>query len=213
MIDGSRIALDLIYETLRYNLSTDLGISGSSIYIASPDHMYINERTEEINNRDDTRFPCITIEPYRSKLVSTQHNPHQIYGEKAITGISEYWYSDLRAEEVHYFTIETSTKYDWRKYNHLMMLFFNKHKNGMTLINDVLPNNYKDSFSIWQERDTIFDLQNAPFRSTFKINIHYSIFIRDDKYRVNQFITDVSYNMDQLVTGNTEVILTPQVEG
>lgn len=214
MILAERIAQELVYNTLQIRLSEDIGISSGKIYLMSPDSLYVNERTEETNNLDSSRFPCISVTPYSQSYIWTQHNPVKVLDYDYVNMLSgqvKSYVSDLIIKENILLSIETTTKRDWRKYHDLMNRFFQKYRCGMTLVEDVFQT--KESMHIIMGKDTNFDLTHAPFCSLFSMNVYYRMYSEEIKYFVNSIRTNLNtqdYN-NNVPTGNvisTEIITT-----
>ncbi len=181
-----RITIDLVNETLVENLKdyTGIGDVTGKIYLMSPDPLFVNERTEEIDNIDDTKYPCITIEPYETKMITTQNNPVKIIDNSSLnsTGTVKVWTSDLLLQQTTYFTLECTTKKEFRLYHELMIRFFQKYRNGMILKNDVLPNGMKENIGFMPYKPIKYDLTHSPYSAMWEIELFYRMYEETQKY-------------------------------
>ncbi len=180
-INFTRDVQKLVYETLIFEINQALGLPTGSIKVLSPDPLFTNERTEEDNNLDTSRFPLLSITPEKGSLRYINDMPTRQRATYTTTGLTSSWLSDMEYEEQLYFCMETANKRDFRMYRDKMLVFFNTARYGMLIKDDVLPE--KDEYLTLVLNDNIdYDLLHAPFQSIFSVRAIYRIYQERQKY-------------------------------
>lgn len=184
----TRYANELVNETLvrALSLSLFLPTSGTpfpsgSIYVQSPDELYINSRTETVNNLQQNRYPCISILPNDISINKTQDYPIILQESNSATGLVKIWTSDYEIRQNYSFIVESVTKKDHRRMSEQLLHFFNNVDTGIELINEVLPNGFKEHMQI-SLNDYQQDYSDAPYVSIFETNIHYRMYREELEY-------------------------------
>jgi len=180
-INITRDVQKLVYTTLMLELNEALGLPTGSIKIMSPESLFVNERTEETNNLDQSRFPLLSVTPEKGRLYYTQNMPIRQRATYTASGLTDSWLSDMLYEEQMYFCMETTTKRDFRLYRDKMLTFFNQSRNGILIRDDILPE--KDEYLTLVLSDTIdYDLLHAPYQSIFNVRTFYRIYQERQRY-------------------------------
>lgn len=174
-INLSRDIQELVYKTLILEINEALGLPTGSIKVMSPDPLFTNERTEEDNNIDETRFPLLSITPEKGSLRYINDMPTKQKVTYTSSGSTKSWIGDMEYEEQLYFCMETSNKRDFRMYRDKMLIFFNQSRYGILIRDDVLPE--KNEYLTLVLSDNIdYDLFHAPFQSVFSVRAIYRIY-------------------------------------
>lgn len=210
-----RKAQELVYLSLNHYLSNFFGLEPDKIYLMSPPPIYVNERTEETNNIDDTRFPCISIEPLKQRLIWSRSNIVKLLSkvydidDNEIIGKINSYKSDLLIRENVVLTIYTTTKKDFRLYNEGILRFFQKYVYGFKIVNDTLP--VSQSFNFNTPKEIEFDSEQAPYMTRFQIELSYRIFSENVLSILDTIRTEIITSVEEGNNTKATTIITTEI--
>jgi hypothetical protein len=183
----TRYASELVDKTLSTYLSQALGIPSGDIYFHSPDHIFVNDRTETTNNRQELRYPCISVNSKDITLNKVNDYVTEHFSSTTVTGLVEYYVGDYECYHDYELTMYTSSKRDHRRYKEKLIHFFNTYDRGMELVEDSLPNSVKEHMMLLLE-DKITDYQDdTPYLSCFNFTTIYRIYKEKSHYLLYNF--------------------------
>ncbi len=207
----TRYSNELVNETLVRALSVSLSFPSGSIYVQSPEELYVNDRTETVNNFQQGRYPAISILPDDATVNKTQDSPIILQDSTSATGLVKIWTSDYEIKQNYTFIVESVNKKDHRRLCEKMFHFFNQNDSGIEFYSDVLPNGFKENMNVVLQ-DYRQDYTDAPYINVYETTIHYRMYKEELAYLFFNYIisgsiyltSDEDYKISELlITGTT----------
>src|SRR5574343_294329 len=107
----TRIARDLVYDTILESLADEIGLPSGSILFDTPPPIYINTRTATSGNLEASRYPILSINPLKNKIVDSGNNYIDLQQESlTATGLVRIFKSTGLMETIAEFCLHTATK-------------------------------------------------------------------------------------------------------
>lgn len=199
LINYTRIARDLVYDTLLYYLMQEIGLPSGSILFDSPPPIYVNTRTSTSGSLEEGRYPIISINPIKS---TPSYNPSTRDVQQAsysATGLVQNYTSIGIMENIMEFCLHTATKRDYEVYKNALDNFFGLYK-GFTILNDPLPER-ADSFNLLL-MDSSEDLLETPYECVYTVKLIYRSYQEKLSYLLFNYV--LSGNI-QIRNTNTDI--------
>lgn len=171
----NRIAEDLVYQTIKNLLISNIGFESNNIHIMSPFPQYVNDRTQTTNNNQEPRFPSLAIystgeddvSPIGSLSMGTQQSSY-------INATGTIYEPTITMSVDMEFCLEVLTKIDYRNYKNKMRVFFDSIKNGFTIQNDLLPESAGSvNLVVFKSREFVGD---SPMSIIYPVKLYYKIY-------------------------------------
>lgn len=200
IINYTRIARDLVYDTLLYYLMQEIGLPSGSILFDSPPPIYINTRTVTSGSLEEGRYPIISINPikntpnFNASSKEVQQTSYSATGQvKTFTAIGVM-------ESIMEFCLHTATKRDYEIYKGALDNFFGIYK-GFTILNDPLPE-HADSFNMLL-LDTNEDLLETPYECVYTTKIIYRSFEEKLQYLMLNYSVSGNIQIENMNIGSS----------
>lgn len=198
-----RVAERLIYQSIKQHLIDKINFPSGKIYLQSPYDQYVNSRTETIDNKEEGRYPAISIYGINfeeDKSFNCFDSMSQIISDTQI----EQWDSDLLINATIELCAETTTVKDDMIIRNKIITFLDEARNGLPILFDTLPK--QAGFTIHSKDVKIF-VENDIRSSVFTLKVQYKIYRQYVAYTFNTYdlLLDLQIGTDTL-NGTQETI-------
>lgn len=169
----NRIAEKLIFLSLKQHIINKIQFPSNHIFLQAPYDQYINTRTEAMNKLEQDRYPAISI----YTLAEEEDKAFQSWHSEQIAINADevrVYESDMMINATVEICLETTTIKDYMEYKNKLLSFFSDSRNGLQILNDVLPT--FAGFSILYNGGTKDFYDNDIRSSVFTVKLQYRIY-------------------------------------
>ena len=137
-LEFNRIAERLVFQSMKQHLINKISFPSGSIYLQAPSDQYVNTRTETINKEEALRYPSISI----YTIMEEEDSVFQSFHSETVTettGTVRQYESDMMINATVELCLETTTTRDYMIWKNRVFTFLSESRNGLRILNDVLP--------------------------------------------------------------------------